>query len=388
MKTQLSLTELAAELERQSATRKDYIAPQGAITAQVKETEVVDGEERILVKPDLVLAGFNGREMAITAHAHRQLGDVLGIPGRYYDRMRTEQPELLARNINTWLASEKDERRMIRTLDGEVRAVLSPKFRPLDNFELATAILPKLLGMKTQIVSSALTETRMYIKVILPDLCDELPAGNVWGSGHNRIAEYGSNEAGKVVAALTISNSEVGNGTLRVEPSVFTTWCTNLAVMKDAGMRKYHVGRSSEATENWEIFRDETRQADDRAFFLKVSDVVEKALEPKRFAEAVAQIRSAAADRIESTELPKVVEVAAKRLALPVGAQGSILTYLAQGGDLSRWGLASAITATANHREDYESATELEHAGGAVLAMTEREWAPISRAVEVDRRAA
>lgn len=376
MKTQLSLTELAAELERQTTTRKDYIAPQGAVKAEVTEAK------------GIVLAGFNGAEYALRDHAHRQLGDVLGIPGKYYDRMRSEEPELLARNINTWLASEKDERRMIRTLDGEVRAVLSPKYRPLDNFELATAILPKLIAMKTQIVSCALTETRMYIKVVLPELSDELPPGNVWGSGHNQIAEYNGNEAGKVVAALTISNSEVGNGTLRVEPSVVTTWCTNMAVIKDAGMRKHHIGRSSEASENWEIFRDATREADDRAFFLKVADVVEHALDEKRFAAAVAQIRGAAADRIESAELPKVVEVAVKRLALPVGAQGSILTYLAQGGDLSRWGLASAITATANHREDYESATELEHAGGEVLAMTEREWAPISRAVEVERRAA
>jgi hypothetical protein len=60
------------------------------------------------------------------------------------------------------------------------------------------------------------------------------------------------------VAAIVISNSEIGNGTLRVEPSVFTTWCTNLAVMAQAAMKKYHVGRAFEADTNLEIFRDET----------------------------------------------------------------------------------------------------------------------------------
>lgn len=369
MKTSLSLQDLAAELERQSASRKDFVAPQGAVTAEP------DAHEGI------VLSGLAGARMPLRPHAHRQLGEVLGIPGRYYDRMRTEQPELLATNVNAWLKRDAGEKRMVRTLDGEVRAVLSPKYRPLDNFELASAILPKLLGLKVQVMSSALTETRMYIKVILPDLSDDLPPGMTWGGGHNAIAEYSGNTPGKIVAALTISNSEVGNGTLRVEPSVFTTWCTNLAVMKSASMKKYHVGRSTESGEDWSVYRDETRMADDRAFFMKVADITERAFDRKVFEAAVAQIREAAGDPIVSRDPAAVVEVAARQLALPAGTQGSILTYLAQGGDFSRWGLASAITATANGLEDYERATELEHAGGELLAMPARDWKTIANAV-------
>lgn len=368
MKTELSLQALAAELERQSSTRKDYIAPQGAVKAEGN------------AEHGIVLAGFNGERYPLKPLAHRQLGEVLGIPGRYYDRMREEQPELLAANVNTWLASNREEKKMLRTLDGQVRAVLSPKYRALDNFELAQAILPKLIGMKVQVMSAALTETRMYIKVILPELSDDLPPGVVWGSGHTQVAEYKGNAAGKVVAALTIINSEVGAGTLRIEPSVFTTWCSNLAQLKTAAMRKYHVGRSSEATENWEIFRDETRAADDRAFFLKVADVTERAFNPEIFKAAIEQIRGASEDKIVSNDLPAVVEVAVRQLALPVGSAGSILTYLAQGGDLSRWGVASAVTAAANVRADYESATEFEHAGGEVLAMTPHAWQTIAHA--------
>lgn len=372
MKTGLSLQQIAAELERQVATRKDYIAPQGQVTAEVVEV----GENQ----SDVKLAGFNGQALDINPHAHRQLADVLGIPARYYDRMKTEQPHLLADNINTWLHDEPDARRMIRTLDGRVRAVLSPKFRPLDNFDLAQAVLPKLMGIGAQVVSSQLTETRMYIKAILPSLSDELPAGMTWGNGHNAIAEYRGNTPGRVVAAIVISNSEVGAGTLKVEPSVFTTWCTNLAVMVEAAMRKYHVGRSFEADANWEVFRDATREADDRAFFLKVEDVTAAAFNPDVFQAAIAQIRSAAADPIVSKELPKVVEVAVNRLQLGIGTQNSILTYLAQGGDFSKWGLASAITATANDFGDYEGASELERAGGKVLALGPAEWAPIANA--------
>lgn len=368
MKTGKSLQDLAAELERQATARKDFIAPQAKIEARVDEHKAI------------VLDGLNGGGYGIREHAHGQLSDVLGIPKRYYDRMRAEQPELLTANINTWLRSQPEERRMVRTVDHEVRAVLSPKYRPLDNFELAQAVLPKLLSLNVAIMSAELTETRMYIKAILPDLSDTLPDGMVWGNGHNKIAEYGSNAAGRIVAAIVISNSEVGAGTLRVEPSVFTTWCTNLAVMKAAAMRKYHVGRAHGETENFEVFRDETRAADDRAFFLKVQDVTDAAFRPEVFQAAVKQIRESTGDKIESTNLGKVVDTAVRELALPPATSGSILTYLAQGGDFSRWGLASAITASANKLEDYEQATAFEHAGGEVLAMTGPAWRAIATA--------
>lgn len=362
----LSLSELAAELERTSAQRVDYIAPQGKVEARA-------------VEGDIVLDGLNGSAKPLTGHAHGQLATALSIPKAYYDRMRAEQPELLAKNVNTWLAAEPDEKRMVRTLDGRVRAVLSPKYRPLDNFELAGAILPQLVGMRTQVVSSALTESRMYLKVILPDLSSPLPDGMLWGSGHNSVAEYGQNRAGLLVAALTISNSEVGAGSLRIEPSVFTTWCTNLAVMAQASMRKYHVGRAFEADADLSVFRDETRAADDKAFFLKVRDVVSDAFRPESFQAAIAQIKDAGQRKIEG-ELAKVVESTVKTLALPVSTQGSILDYLAKGGDFSAWGLSSAITATANNAESYELASELERAGGKVLALPERQWATIAAA--------
>jgi hypothetical protein len=367
MKTGKSLQDLAAELERQTATRRDFIAPQGKVEAVVES----DG---------IRISGFNGDAFPLRPHAHKQLSDVLGIPTRYYDRMATEQPALLADNINTWLRADPDNKRMIRTLDGQVRAVLSPKYRPLDNFDLAQVLLPKLIAVKAEIVSCELTETRMYIKAILPELSDRLPDGMTWGNGHNAVAEYRGNQAGKVVAALVASNSEVGCGTLRMEPSVFTTWCTNLAILKDASMRKYHIGRSFEADQHLEVFRDETRKADDHAFFLKVADVAAAAFDRKLFEAAVQQIRRAAANPIESKELAKVVDSAVEVLSLPPSSTGSILTYLAQGGDLSQWGLSSAITAASASLGNYDDATQFERAGGEVITLSQKEWAVISKA--------
>jgi hypothetical protein len=385
LRTGQSLQEIAALLEGQLKTRQDFLAPQGVIQPRVIEGELM------LDIPD----PNNGvRTFGINNHTHGQIADYLGIPAKYYNRMREAQPDLLRDNVQTWLQAEKAEKRMVRTLNGKARGFLSPKYRPLDNFDLASAVLPVLVANKVRIISSELTETRLYIKGILPELSEPLPEGLVWGSGHadiTRVAPglqlpaeqtqfFRGEKRGRIVSAIVISNSEVGAGTLRIEPSVFTTWCTNLAILIAAAMKKYHVGKAWESDTNYEIFRDETRQADDKAFFMKVKDVTAAAFDAKVFGAAIDSIKAAGAKQIASANLEKVVDTTVRQLALPVSTAPSILSMLARGGDLSAWGLSSSITAVANTAENYELATQLEYAGGQVLALDGNAWDAISRA--------
>jgi len=363
MKTGKTLAELGAELDRQITAKRDFIAPQGKLTAVVD-----DGG-------NIGLDGLNGSLVGIENHAHRQLADHLGIPQKYYETMRAQQPDLLTRNINTWLHAAPADQRMVRTLDGRMRAFMSPKYRPLDNYDLGNAVLPTLIERGVHVLSAELTETRMYIKGILPNLSEPEPAGGTWGQGHVIMRDS------RLVAAVVISNSEVGNGALRIEPSVFTTRCTNLAIVAAAAMKKYHVGRAFDAdAENFEVYRDETRKADDAAFWMKVRDVTVAAFAEEKFQAAIASIRGAQGELITSVDLPKVVEIATRQLNLPQTMGNSILTCLAKNGDLSKWGLSSAVTETANAWADYEGATDLERAGGQVLALNPRDWKAIAEA--------
>ncbi len=88
---------------------------------------------------------------------------------------------------------------------------MSDRFLRLDNFELAQAVLPVLgeMGEGVQIVSSEMTQTRMYIKAI------------------NRRLELEVNKGDVVQAGICISNSEVGLGSLKVEPLVYRLVCLN-----------------------------------------------------------------------------------------------------------------------------------------------------------------
>ncbi len=363
-----SLTDLAAELERQVHAKKDFVAAQGIVQAAQPE----EGGKGI------VLAGLNGGEMAIRPHAHRQLATHLGIPVRYYDKMADQRPDMLVQNINGWFAGDPNRQRMIRTIDGEVRAFLSPSYRPLDNYDLASTVLPVLTQAGAEIVSAQLTETRIYIKAILPSMSSPLPEGMQWGVGHQSVAPMQARD-GRIVAAVVICNSEVGNGALRVEPSAFTTWCTNLMVMAQASMRKFHIGRASQGDDNFEVLRDETREASDRAFWMQVEDVTRAAFKEDTFKAAIASIADAGKQPITGA-LPKVIEVAARELKLTETVAGGVLTHLAAGGDLTKWGLSSAITRAAEDQGDYEASTTLERLGGQVLALEGPKWAAIAEA--------
>ena len=154
-------------------------------------------------------------EYVVTGLARRQLADKLKLPFAYFERMRTEQPKLLDRNVNTWLQSDGD-RRMIRTLDGQVRAVLSDRYRRLDNFDLAENVLPILQRLEgARFESVGLTETKMYLKVITPRVEFEGAPGDI------------------VQAGIVITNSEVGCGTLSVQPLIYRLVCKNGLIASD-----------------------------------------------------------------------------------------------------------------------------------------------------------
>ncbi len=344
MKTGRSLTELAAELERQANTKKDYIADTRALRMEPTD----DG---------VILQGVNGG-MTLRTIAHQQLGSALGIPKPYYDRLLAEAPDLLATNVNRWLAKQP-AKKLVRTLDNQVRAILSDSYRPLDNLDLAEAVMPKLIGLQANVVSCEVTENRFYLKAITDKVQGDVKQGDT------------------IQAGLVVSNSEVGQGSLRVEALDFRLICTN-GMIREAAVRKAHLGRSSgrghDAIEDArEFFRDETRAADDRAFFLKVQDAVTSMFDATRFNARIQQYREAD-DRLIEADPVKVVEVTAKRFGLNDGERGSILKHLMQGNNFSQWGIANAVTRTAQDAESYDRGTELEALGGTIIELDPSQW--------------
>ena len=348
MKTGRSLQEVMLELDRQNKAKKDYIGSAQAL--------------RLYEDGQTFEIGSMGkaRQFGTTRLFHRQVASALGIPAKYYDLMQTHKPGLLADNVNAWLG-DRENSYMIRTMDyggGRVaRALLSDRYRRIDNMEIASAVLPLFAGSdQYEVISSEVTENRMYLKILSRRLEMEVVPGDY------------------VQAGVVISNSEVGLGSVNVQPLVYRLVCTNGMIVNDMGERKNHVGRAAKAVEDsFHIYSDETMEAEDKAFLLKLRDVTMAAIEEGRFAQVVGKLKESAGIPITG-KVTEVVELTGKTYGFNTDEQDSILQYLIAGGDLSQYGLSNAITRASQDVESYDRATALEGIGWQVAAMPATQW--------------
>ena len=340
MKTGRTLEQLGAELQRQRKARQDFVA-------DTRYMEFKADEKGAVIT--LRIKG-NNHTFGISELAHQQIASRLQIPLRYYQKMQEQQPALLQENVNTWL-HDAPERRMIRTLDGSMRAFLSDRYRRLDNLELCAAVLPIIKSMSgTEIKSCEVTPSHMYLKVVNKRMKSEVQPGDV------------------VQAGFVISNSEVGLGSVKVEPLIYRLVCKNGMISKDFSQRKYHVGRQVDGDAAYELYSDETLQADDKAFFMKVQDTVKVAADKSKFMLTVGKMRESLGIRLEGNPVEEV-ELLADRFQLTQNERGDILRQLFMGGDNSRYGLLNAVTAASQLSASYERATELERIGGEILSL-------------------
>ena len=342
MKAGRTLQDLALELDRQLEAKRDFVVG-------TQSMDITEAADRFRLLPD------NEPELAfgMSDLFHRQMGATLGIPAKYYDKMREDYPALLAQNVNGWFGREPSKH-TVRTLDGTARAFLSDRYRRIDNYEIAQATLPVIGEMPdAQVVSCEVTDNRMYIKVVNPRLEAEVQKGDI------------------VQAGIVISNSEVGLGSVSVMPLVYRLVCLNGMIVNDLGKRKYHIGRELE--ESWELFSDETLQADDAAFMLKLADIVRTAVDEAKFGMVVDKLREAAQIKI-TAHVPQVVELTAKQYGFTKTEETGILQHLISGGDLSLYGLSNAVTRSSQDVPDYDRATALETAGWQIATMPPDIW--------------
>lgn len=342
MKQGRTIVELAKELERQRLARKDFITDTRNLTLKT------DNHGSSMLSLSM---GKTTETLHLNDLAHSQIAARLQIPQKYYQKMRLENPALLDWNVNDWFR-KAPERRMIRVLDGTARALLSDRYRRLDNLELADAVFPLIQEMKgAEIDSCQVTETHMFIKVINKKLKDEVAVGDA------------------VYAGICISNSEVGLGSLKVEPLLYRLVCRNGLIVKDYAQKRYHVGKQIESEDNaYELYSDETLAADDKAFFLKVQDTVRTAVDETKFQLTMEKFKKTKQERIGEDPV-KTVELLADKYILSQSERGGILRHFIMAGDNSRFGLINAVTRASQDIDDYNRATELERLGGELLAL-------------------
>jgi len=364
MKLGKTLVGLAEELSRQNETKRDFEVGSTRGISMEYNPDYTEGQEMFKMNMEVFPGGqdfpvLEKESFGIEETAHAQLASKNNIPKKYYDIMKNEG-ELLATNVNHWLHS-KPQPRYIRTLDDNVRAFLSNKYRPLDNYDLAQQVLPTLHEAGIEIRSCEITPTHMYIKGVNFELQDDIKEGDT------------------VAMGVEIKNSEVGASSLSIMPFVERLVCTNgMRINTTDGMRKYHKGSASmSGDDNWEVFSDKTKELTDASVWYQVRDMTKHILSEVTLKKITHQMKESTEKKIEKDPIT-AVETTCKKLNIFDAEKPDVLTHLIQGGDMSAWGMANAVTRTAQDSESYDRASELEAIGWKVVEMPHRDWQSIA----------
>lgn len=379
MKTGKSLVELAQELTRIRDAKRDFVVPTERLRAEVVDSHTNEpprGLDVNVVEPPkkVVLAFENGdaHRYSLNSWSKGQLAQYADIPKAYMERLITERPELAANNINHGLErvakqsrkSGAPESRLVRTLDGNVRGLLSSRYRILDAHDMLEAVFPVIADRGMNVASSEVTERRLFIKALSPKLQTEVKKGDV--------VQYG----------LVVSTSDVGAGSVRVEPLIFRLACLN-GMISTTAIRRFHVGKNQAEDDVRELLSDRTRELTDAAFWAQVRDVVIGSMKPENFEREVDKLRLAANLEIKNFDLPRVVELTMKAVNITgEEKKNSILAALANGNEgagLTQWGLINSFTRAAKADElSYEESIEMERAAGQILELPRKSWEHIS----------
>lgn len=357
MKAGQTLAQIATEIERQADAKRDFIADS-------RQLVMAPSADRLLMKRPAATS----LDFGINRIAHEQIAAGIGMHSTYYRKCQVEAPDLLAVNVNRWL-QQTPNRHTVRTMDGNVRALLSDKARiGLDNFSLLKSVLPYMLNnSRFLFISGAVTEEKFHLKLVDQSINLDIPVGKAIGDGSHTIVRT-------LAPSLYFGNSEVGRGSYFFELGKFEQFCTNLAWFAKA-MRKVHLGSRADVSDDvYELLSDDTRRLTDEAVHAQVRDVMQKVMTEEGFRKMLAKVEEAGQDSIGSADVPAVIELVGKHLDLTEGERKGVLTRMIEGGNLSRAGLEAAITRHAADVDDYDRASELERIGGNVINLPRTEW--------------
>jgi len=344
----VDIVALAKELERLRSTAVDVVAS----TREVRAVPERDRGILTIEVPDL------GR-LPLTPWGHEQLAEKTGIPIRYYNQMLSAGlVDLAAENVNAWLDRRERDKLLIRSADGKVRAVLSSRYRVLDNYDLAILTMERAKEHGAEILRCDLTDTHMYIKLVVPrykeylEFTPQEKAAHVWHEARD-----------EVIPGLVVSNSEVGAGAFRVEPFLFRKACSNGVIAEEA-LYQVHLGREREIGRL--VFSDETRRLEDQVIWSKARDIIDSTFSPDVLKALVDRLRASNGISIPEERSGQVVDAVVRNLQLSEEKRDSLLTYFAREGN-TVFGLVQGVSRLAQDFPDPDRQVEVERYAGRVL---------------------
>lgn len=350
--------ELQVELDRQRKASWDIITEPGNLSFVVNSGGV-----------QLSVTDKNSLEVLLPLNewAKRQVCQKLEFPWLYYQKCENAgEYNLLSLNLNVWL-DKREANLMVRTLDDQVRAVLSDSYMYVDNISILLTALHTFKeievdaemnwGCPVNIWRSDLSDTHLYLKAGIDKMI------------HLVDDEY-------VMPGIIIKNSEVGASSFCVQPALLNPSCKNIMASVTA-FRRIHIGKQQdEGVINWS---ERSKQLENEAIRSKVIDCIRQGFAPAFFQKWIDAVKRGVNFVLECKR-ETAVEVAKIEFGLGDGEADGILRYYSD-QKRTMYGLSSAVTRYAQDVHP-DRAVELEVIGGQIAVLPGERFNTLVRHLE------
>lgn len=189
------------------------LIPLGRVHEKVREMARNCWDDHVRVDSihfeNLETVNISGTTHRLKPVAQRSISNRLGIPHQYLSRC---PDELQRENIAYWIERERNETLFFRFDGDEIRAIFTPRYKPVDNMEVMAKLTRLGYGPETLVQCRLDSE---FICLSIPD-----------GKGSFSISKE------EISPGVSITNSEVGLSSLSVSAFFLRLVCTNGLVSK------------------------------------------------------------------------------------------------------------------------------------------------------------
>ncbi len=300
-------------------------------------------------------AGHNGLDvmvgesevLSVHSHALGQAAGYVGIPTRYARMLDSTEgwgQELLAHNLNA-LYGRSPKRHLIREVDGEVRGIMSDKYKRLDSRPIVEAFAQEAAALGAVPIEGYALDTKVALKALLPTIYEPV---------ENEIMAFG----------MVLQNSDFGHGALSLRLFMMRLWCTNYAIAEER-LRKVHLG--GRLPDDME-FSEETRNLETAATISAMRDVVRNGMGQEHINDIMAGIKAAHEANISATEVKAFLKSHLSKTEVNAVTEAFIsaeVEMLPPGQN--RWRLSNAISWIAGDTVDEVRRLELQQVAARAL---------------------
>jgi hypothetical protein len=257
--------------------------------------------------------------------------------------------KLLAHNLNT-LFKQSPKINLVRTVESEIRGVLSDRFRRMDARPLLEKFVEgcQLIGARP--IEGFVEDTRVVLRAVLPVVFEPVP---------DEVMIFG----------YEWRTSDFGHGAHCLNLWTKRLWCTNHAIL-DEIMRQIHLGKKLDDTVN---FSQHTVNLNTQATASQLYDTVVSMLSPARVNFYLEGIRELASTKITPTQVKTFLETKfSKNEREKIIEQFNTADIEMMPAGATKWRLSNAISWVANEIDDMDRKLYYQQKAGDMIPRYEK----------------